>query len=194
MVVATTVGGPAVYPEGARVVFPQHRGGLLETTARKDLVDGLAQVREDPQPDPTKARLKTWPAASTKASGGWHAGRAWHDTMWSAPRGKASPCRRSKPAASPCPPRTPSKSAADAGHGHADHTPGGHDPLRTSRSRVGWAECRPGTDRCSLPLPYLRTGTAPGTEPRRVGNWDRSDGLPPVLSVTPGFFTKSSPS
>ena len=24
----------------------------------------------------------------------------------------------------PCPPRTPSKSAADAGHGHADHTPG----------------------------------------------------------------------
>ena len=33
------------------------------------------------------------------------------------------------------------------------HAPGsGHDPLRTSRSRVGWAECRPGTDRCSLPL------------------------------------------
>ena len=38
----------------------------------------------------------------------------------------------------PCPPRTPSKSAADAGHGHADHTPGsGHDPLRTSRSLGG---------------------------------------------------------
>ena len=46
-----------VYPEGARVVFPQHRGGLLETTARKDLVDGLAQVREDPQPDPTTSLL-----------------------------------------------------------------------------------------------------------------------------------------
>ena len=42
-----TVGGPAVYPEGARVVFPQHRGGLLETTARKYLVDGRAQVREE---------------------------------------------------------------------------------------------------------------------------------------------------
>ena len=27
-----------------------------------------------------------------------------------------------------------------AGHGHADHTPGsGHEALRTSRSRVGWA-------------------------------------------------------
>ena len=51
-----------------------------------------------------------------------------------------------------------------------------HDPLRTSSS-----ECRPGTDRCSLPLlPYLRWGTAPGTE-RLVGNWGRSDGLPPVL-------------
>ena len=84
--------------------------------------------------------------------------------MWSAPRGNPASARipggscRTTPRRSssgtrrrraawarnaPCPPRTPSKSAADAGHGHADHTPGsGHDPLRTSRSRVGWAECQ----------------------------------------------------
>ena len=156
-----------------------------------------------------RRRRRGWPAAPPPRHLGWawHAGQdaAWHDTMWSAPRGNPASARipggscRTTPRRSssgtrrrraawarnaPCPPRTPSKSAADAGHGHADHTPGsGHDPLRTSRSRVGWAECRPGTDRCSLPLlPYLRTGTAPGTEPRRsCRELGRSDGLQPVL-------------
>ena len=140
--------------------------------------------------------------------------------MWSAPRGNPASARipggscRTTPRRSssgtrrrraawarnaPCPPRTPSKSAADAGHGHADHTPGsGHDPLRTSRSR-GWAECRPGTG-CgwmggmSIPglVPHGSASRAAPTLPPHghcsarsleglVGNWDRSDGLPPVL-------------
>ena len=181
-------------------------------------IGNLAQVREDPQPDPTTSLLPARLIGVDDGAGPQrlHQGISGglgtpgktlhgHDTMWSAPRGNPASARipggscRTTPRRSssgtrrrraawarnaPCPPRTPSKSAADAGHGHADHTPGsGHDPLRTSRSRVGWAECRPGTDRCSLPLlPYLRTGTAPGTEPRRsCRELGRSDGLPPVL-------------
>ena len=93
-----------------------------------------------------------WPAASSVQgiSGGLGTASgktaAWHVcTMWSAPRGNPASARipggscRTTPRRSssgtrrrraawarnaPCPPRTPSKSAADAGHGHADHTPG----------------------------------------------------------------------
>ena len=85
----------------------------------------------------------------------------------------------------PCP-RTPSKSAALATVTTllAAMT---HYELP---SRVGWAECRPGTDRCSLPT-YLRTGTAPGSEPRRVGNWDRRTACRPYLD--PGLRASSGP-
>ena len=71
--------------------------------------------------------------------------------------------------------------------GRTHHSPGsGHDPLRTSRLSMS---DRRNVDLVQIDaplrrLPYLRTGTFSGTEPRRsCRELGRSDGLPPVLVV-----------
>ena len=80
--------------------------------------------------------------------------------FWNATKGEQPDARNA-----PCPPRTPGRNQQRM---LATDTPTTLLAVAMTHYELpglglDQAECRPGTDRCSLPLlPYLRTGTAPG--------------------------------
>ena len=116
---------------------------------------------------------------------------AWHDTMWSAPRGHLLESQADLVV------RHPADHLLERGEGeqpgpemHRAHLERlrnqqrcGHGQLAVAMPnfQVSWAECRPQIEL----LPYLRTGTA-----RPSSELGRSDGLPPVRDpgLRPGFF------
>ena len=181
-----TVGGPAVYPEAFLTPAPRRPH---ETTARK-----FRRPRAGRTADPTTSLFQVDDGAGPQRLHQVRVGFIG-TTMWSAPRGNASIVLDFQ---------------ADLVDTLAEHLleREGEQPAHLERLRnqqrmlatdtpttllamthyelpglgLGWAECRPGTDRCSLSYltsarALLRARSLEGL----VGNWDRSDGLPPVL-------------